>query len=256
MSVWNPFLGTRTAEAYARARPDYHPDAVAAMVRLLRLSSPVGLALDLGCGTGMSTRAVKSIAAQVVAVDVSRPMLEQADPLPGVAYIQAQAERVPVRRNVVGLVVAAAAFHWFDQVAVLAEVARVLRPGGAFVTYTDFFSGNLRGATACTEWLADSYRGRFPAPARRSHFDQRAAEAAGLGFVGHERLGHDVRMTATGLTEYLMSQSNATSAIDAGRVSHEELRRWLVDEIGSRLPGPSVMAEFTGDVWCCRKQVP
>ncbi|MFC5233343.1 class I SAM-dependent methyltransferase [Pseudonocardia zijingensis] len=226
------------------------------MVRLLHLSSPVGLALDLGCGTGMSTRAVKSIAEQVVAVDASRPMLEQAAPSPGVAYIQAKAERLPVRGDVAELVVTAAAFHWFDQDAVLAEVGRVLRPGGAFVTYTDFFSGNPRDATACTEWLAETYRARFPAPARRSHFDQRASEAAGLGFVGHEELGHDVPMTAAGLTDYLMTQSNATSAIDAGRVSHEELRRWLVDEIGSRLPEPSVMAEFTGDVWCCRKQIP
>lgn len=53
-------------------------------------------------------------------------------------------------------------------------------------------------------------------------------------------------MTAEGLTEYQLSQSNATGAVDKGRITLTELRRWLLAEIGSRLPsGVPVMAKFT-----------
>lgn len=254
MSGWNPFLGRQTAQTYARARPDYHPSAIAALVGLLDLAVPVRVAVDVGCGTGMSTRATRTIADRVLGVDVSRPMLTEAEPLPGVLYVQAEAERLPVRDESADLIVAAAAFHWFEQATMLAEVVRVLAPGAAFVTYTDFFSGQLSPGRAGADWLASTYRPSFPAPPRRSHFEQQAAEEAGLRFVGQGPLAHEVPMTAADLTEYLLSQSNATHAVEEGRITMAELRRWLITEIGSRLPSESaVMAQFTGKVWCCRK---
>lgn len=253
MAASNPFLGALTGEHYARARPDYHPAAVGAAARLLDLADPVTLAVDIGCGTGMSTRALTAVATQVVGLDVSAPMLRAAAPAAGVGYLQARAERLPLDSCSAGLVVTAAAFHWFDQARALAEVARVLRPGGGFAVYSDFFSGRLGGADALADWLADSYRPRYPGPPRRSHFDRDAAEAAGLAFVGSEELRYDVPMTADALADYLLSQSNATSAIDDGRTTRADLRAWLLAEFRTRMSADVVRAEFTGNVWCCRK---
>ena len=162
MSTRNPFLGEDTAENYARARPDYHPAAVAAAVRLLGLRVPVPLAVDVGCGTGMSSRALAAVARQVVALDASRPMLRAAEPAVGVQYVQSAAEQLPIATDSVDLLVTAAAFHWFDQPAMLAETARVLRLGAGFVVYTDFFTDRLDGAEDCAEWLAST----GPVPAR------------------------------------------------------------------------------------------
>jgi SAM-dependent methyltransferase len=256
MSGWNPFLGTDTAENYARARPNYHPDAVAAAARLLSLAVPVGLAVDVGCGSGMSSRALRAVADTVVGVDSSRPMLRSAAPLAGVHYLQATAERLPFAAGSAALVAAAAAFHWFDQAAMLAETARVLSPGGGFVTYTDYFSGQLTGASECSAWLVASYRARFPGPPRRRHFDADAAHTAGLQFIGTEELGHEVPMTVDSLTNYLLSQSNATSAIDSGRTTRHGLRAWIRAEIDQRMPARTVSAQFTGTLWCCRKTTP
>lgn len=253
MPEGNPFLGTDTAENYAHARPDYHPDAITAAVRLLALSGPVGLAVDVGCGTGMSSRALRAVADTVVGVDTSGPMLRCAAPLAGVHFVRAAAERLPVATGSAGIVAAAAAFHWFDQSAMLAETVRVLSVGGGFVTYTDFFSGQLHGAPECSAWLVDTYRSRFPSPPRRSHFDVAAAEAGGLRFVGTEKLSHEVPVTAGSLTGYLLTQSNATSAIDSGRTTLDDLRVWLGAEIGRRMPSGTVSAQFTGNVWCCRR---
>src|SRR5664280_188000 len=95
--AWNPFLGAQTARGYARARPDYHPQAVTVAARLLELDRPVETAADLGCGTGMSTRALRAIAAHVIGFDVSHPMLLAAEALPGVSYARAAAEQLPLQ---------------------------------------------------------------------------------------------------------------------------------------------------------------
>jgi ubiquinone/menaquinone biosynthesis C-methylase UbiE len=67
-----------------------------------------------------------------------------AEALPGVSYARAAAEQLPLQSQSCDLVAAAAASHWSDQTATLAEVRRVVRPGGALLAYTDFFSGRLR----------------------------------------------------------------------------------------------------------------
>ena len=99
----------------------------------------------------------------------------------------------------------------------------MVRPGGALLAYTDFFSGRLREEPRFTDWLTDVYRQRFPPPPRRSHFDQAAAESFGFRLIGQEPLAHEIRMTADQLAEYMLTQSNATSAIDNGRISLSEL---------------------------------
>jgi predicted TPR repeat methyltransferase len=76
--VTNPFVGQSVATRYAEVRPPLH-DRV---VRLLaeRLPKPER-ALDLGCGTGLSTRPMSSFAHTVIGVDVSEEMLRRAGPM-------------------------------------------------------------------------------------------------------------------------------------------------------------------------------
>ena len=47
-----------------------------------------------------------------------------------VGHVVATAEHIPVRSRSVDLVVCGQSFHWFDHDLALAEIARVLRPGG------------------------------------------------------------------------------------------------------------------------------
>ena len=69
------------------------------------LISPTDVVLDLGCGTGKSTRDAGRLAAQgsVLGLDLSLPMLElarertAADGLENVTFVQADAQVHPVR---------------------------------------------------------------------------------------------------------------------------------------------------------------
>lgn len=87
--------------------------------------------IDLGAGTGKFTELLLRRAQRVVAVEPSEPMLEiLRSKLPEVETHLGSAERIPVESESADVVTVAQAFHWFDEEAACAEIARVLTPGG------------------------------------------------------------------------------------------------------------------------------
>jgi ubiquinone/menaquinone biosynthesis C-methylase UbiE len=89
--------------------------------------------LDLGCGDGQLTRRVMASGANVLGVDASAEMVAAARER-GVEAEQADAERLPFHDATFDAVFSNAALHWVrDQDAMMAQVHRVLKPGGRFV---------------------------------------------------------------------------------------------------------------------------
>src|SRR3954454_23579617 len=112
----------RSAEAYERGRPEYPDAAIEHVVELMR---PGATVLDLAAGTGKLTRPLVAAGLRVVAVE---PVPEMRAALPGA--LEGTAEAIPLGDGSVDAVTVGQAFHWFDGDAALAEIARVLRPGG------------------------------------------------------------------------------------------------------------------------------
>jgi SAM-dependent methyltransferase len=117
---------TLTGADYDRYRPGFPPDAADVV-----MPHSVRTALDLGAGTGKFTELLGGRTERVVAVEPSEPMLEiLRSKLPGVEAHLGSAERIPMESEVADVVTVAQAFHWFDEEAACAEIARVLTPGG------------------------------------------------------------------------------------------------------------------------------
>lgn len=111
--------------------------------------------LDLACGTGRHAVALE-IAGEslgVAGLDLSLPMLAEAvrrDERPHPGYVRGDMRRLPFRSDAFGSVVNFfTSFGYFEDVeedlAVLREVARVLAPGGAFLS--DVFNASRVIAT-------------------------------------------------------------------------------------------------------------
>jgi ubiquinone/menaquinone biosynthesis C-methylase UbiE len=77
----------------------------------LKLREPVPRALDVACGTGQSTLALKEVASQVVGTDTSREMLARTPREAGVQYVEASAEDLPFADGSLRLVTVALALH-------------------------------------------------------------------------------------------------------------------------------------------------
>jgi ubiquinone/menaquinone biosynthesis C-methylase UbiE len=87
--------------------------------------------LDLAAGTGKLTRRLVDRCGSVVAIEPVEGMRAQLRAvLPDLEILEGTAESIPLPDSSVDVVTVAQAFHWFDAPAALAEIARVLRPGG------------------------------------------------------------------------------------------------------------------------------
>lgn len=118
-------------EAYERSRPGYPAATIRELFARLGLRGPEPI-LELAAGTGKFTAALIDAGAAPVAVE---PLARFREPLrrkfPKVPLVAALAEALPFRSGRFDAVMVAQAFHWFDPEPALAEVHRVLRPGGA-----------------------------------------------------------------------------------------------------------------------------
>jgi SAM-dependent methyltransferase len=133
---WNPtgrFSGL--AETYARYRPSYPPEALDCLVEHCELT-PGATVVDVGCGTGISSRLLAGLGLHVIGIEPNADMLAEAqrnasDIANGsLTYVQGQAEQTGLSTGLAAAVTAFQSFHWFDGDRALAEFQRILQPDG------------------------------------------------------------------------------------------------------------------------------
>jgi SAM-dependent methyltransferase len=116
----------RAAEEYERGRPGWPPE----VLDLLPVADDATV-LDLGAGTGKLTRVLAARYAHVIALE---PLAEMrailAERVPAAEALPGVAEAIQLDEAAVDAVFTGQAFHWFANDVAVAEIARVLRPGG------------------------------------------------------------------------------------------------------------------------------
>lgn len=188
---------SEVAGLYERARPGYPEDAV----RWLVGDVPRDV-VDLGAGTGKLTGTLVALGHRVTAVEPLAEMRAQlAERLPGVRCVEGSAEVMPLPDASADVVTVAQAFHWFDHEPALAEIARVLRPGGVLA-----IAWNIRDERE--EWVA-----RLSDIIGAEHMGRQAVEEAlaigGLfGKPAHAVFAHTTPLDRLALRELVRSRSH------------------------------------------------
>lgn len=124
------------ADLYDRVRPS-PPDVAGDMILAYAGVTRAALVVDLGSGTGLSSRWAARWADRVVGVEPSEDMrrvaVERAAGQANVSFEAGYAHDTGLAGGDADVVLAVQALHWMDPGPTFAEIARLLRPGGAFV---------------------------------------------------------------------------------------------------------------------------
>jgi SAM-dependent methyltransferase len=160
-SSWSMPVGSldRWPEDYERGRPGWPPEVVD-----VPGLPPTATVLDLGAGTGKLTRLLVSTFGRVVAVEPAEAMRRLlVAHCPEAEARAGTAEEIPLANASVEAVFAGEAFHRFDGEPALAEIARVLRPGGVLVLLWNLPAGPTEPSIEAAERFLEKR-----APGRRA----------------------------------------------------------------------------------------
>jgi SAM-dependent methyltransferase len=125
------------AERYDRYRPR-PPLALLDLLPPLAGVDRPRLVVDLGSGTGLSTRFWAERAEEVVGVEPNarmRAFAEQVTEAPNVRYVDGSGYETGLRDSCADLVTASQSLQWMRPERVFPEIHRVLRRGGVFCAY-------------------------------------------------------------------------------------------------------------------------
>ena|SRR5581483_6265499 len=134
-------IWTGKASRYDRVRPTPPPVLLDLLTQLIQTPHPA-LVVDVGSGTGLSTAIWGERAGRVIGIEPNADMRHEAiHKIEGhpraarVEYREGVAHRTGLPDGCADIVTAAQSFHWMEPTATLAEIARILRPGGLFAAY-------------------------------------------------------------------------------------------------------------------------
>ena len=99
--------------------------------------------LDLGCGTGISSRQLAGISENVVGCDTEEKMVRVAikHKSPTIKYTVGRADCLPFRAQSFHAVTVFAAFHWFSDTVSVSEIRRTLKKKGFFIAVNRYQIG-------------------------------------------------------------------------------------------------------------------
>ncbi|WP_017316452.1 class I SAM-dependent methyltransferase [Mastigocladopsis repens] len=115
---------------YVKYRPSYPAAAIDIILEGLAALPSQLLAVDIGAGTGISSRLLAERGVNVIAIEPNAAMREAAEPLSGLEFRDGTAEVTKLPNASVDLVTCFQAFHWFKSELSLLEFRRILKPSG------------------------------------------------------------------------------------------------------------------------------
>lgn len=234
------------ARGYAFDRPAVHPRLLAAA----GLRGVARRALDVGCGAGLSTAALRPLATHVVGVEPAAAMLTHSGTVaPDAAFAVARAEALPFRDGSFDLITAAGALNYTDLARSLAELRRVLVPGGRLVVYDFSEARHAAEGPELGAWFARFER-RFPWPPGWRPLDPHTLPAVepGLWLLECRQETVALPMTGEAYRRYALSEVNVDRAVRAGVCTRQEAGAWCERTLAAVFGTAELTVRFPGYV--------
>lgn len=129
---------------YSEARQGFPDKVVAHFWDFAPTSNSI--ILDVGCGTGISTRQLIKPGVILYGSDKAPEMIKLANEKRSsqIIYLIASANQLPFSNEYVDAVTAFSAFHWFSDKESITEIKRVLKKGGVFFVANKNDTGDFK----------------------------------------------------------------------------------------------------------------
>jgi SAM-dependent methyltransferase len=212
------------ASVYDRSRPSPPKALTPILTQVARLTCPQCV-VDIGSGTGLSTRIWAEAADQVIGVEPNDEMRQMAEAssagLANVRYQKGLSIATGLPDVSADIVTVSQALHWMEPTDTFVEIARILRPGGVFAAIDNDFPPTIN-------WEAEMAGNAFKAKIRalvRAHLSNKDVRQ-------WEKDGHLSRMEASGQFRY--TNEIALSSMEMGnadRMVNMELSRSPLQEL-------------------------
>ncbi|MCC9605865.1 class I SAM-dependent methyltransferase [Blastopirellula sp. JC732] len=181
------------ASAYGPSRPGYPAEFISLLAENAGVDAgdPV---VDLGAGTGISTRLLVEAGFRVTAVEPNEAMREHAD-VPGAVWVDGSFEATGLPDQSQAWAFAAQAFHWAYPPKALPEIRRILRPQGKF---TVLWNNRVAASGTTVGWTEQAIRRHVPdfnEAYRNRDWDQLLESTGDFRFVARNETKHAVLMS-------------------------------------------------------------
>ena len=247
---------------YDNVRPSAPTALADLLLPLAKCEGKASLVVDLGCGTGLSTRYWMPFAESVVGVEPTDSMREQAETVGGqnISYRKGFSHATGLEDRCADIVVCAQALHWMEPLSTFAESARILKGAGVFAAY------DYDWPPATTSWQVDQAYASCMQLARRLEQEQgitgrlkqwdkashlaRMQESGCFRFVRECLLHHQDQGGAERIVGIFLSQGYVQSLVKLG-LSEKDLQIDRLREVAHRAFGSS----FTRWFWSARVRI-
>lgn len=228
------------ADAYSSGRPSYPADAVDWIVSRCGIG-PGRTVLDLAAGTGIFTSLLLRTGADLIAVEPVENMRAKIDP--AARSLDGTAESIPLDDAAVDAVAVAQAFHWFRFDEALAEIARVLRPGGGLALVWNRRDESVPWVDRMSDVI--EWRAHQVSEYDRIDWASVIGRCGAFGNVEHRSYAWEHVIDREGLAQRVRSVSYVAAMDEAGRESVVAEVLALVADMPERFPLP-----YNTLAWC------
>jgi len=241
------FKTATVSKGYAKSRPYFHPVVIKRIKSYLGLKRKYQRALDVGCGAGLSTLALKEIAEHVIGVDSSKAMIDSAIKDERIEYNNYPAEYLPFDWEF-ELITLAGSINWINRADFFREAKRLLKDDRFVVVYDNTILGIMEEDSDFENWYQGTYLQKFPKPPRdESPITKEEARGYGFDFVHSETYSNKVKFSLNRFLDYLFTQSEITVAIE--NQNSDSIRDCLSSSLEPFFESQERTLLFGGYIW-------
>ncbi len=247
------FTSQKISQGYAADRPYTHPEVIRRIKSYLKLSQKLNIALDVGCGAGMSTLALLAICHKVIGVDSSANMVRSAIRQEGLEYLNCPAEELSFNQEF-DLITLSGSINWIDRSKFFPRAAEIMANGSYLVVSDNNILGIMEEDERFETWYVEAFSRRYPRPPRdESPIFKPEARRYGFEFETAENYTNLVKFRLDNFIKYLFTQSNITAALNAEPETAPRIQEWLTSSLKPYFGDHERTIRFGGYIWYLKR---